>query len=74
MKRMPIKAAEEVSKKYNLSQVIIVAWDEKDGVTHFVSYGRNKKHCDMAAAGSKKLQKFLFPGENEIEEISASSI
>lgn len=55
MKRMPIKAAEEVCKKYGVSQVILVAWDDKDGYTNVVTYGKDKKNCAQAAIGGKKM-------------------
>lgn len=64
MDKLPIKAAEDVAKKYDQAQVILVTWDEKTGLTHTVSYGKNKKHCAQAAEGISLVREVLgFPPE-----------
>jgi hypothetical protein len=54
-KRIPIKAAREISAKYDLKQVIILAWDGK--LTHVVTYGKTMEDCDQAAQGGNKMKK-----------------
>ena len=62
MKRLPIQAAKDVAQKYGQAQVILVAWDEDDNLTHVVSYGRTLKDCESAAAGANLIKKALgFP-------------
>jgi hypothetical protein len=62
-KRIPIKAARELAKKYKLDQVIIVAYerDEKKGtdMTHIVTYGKSKVDCLQAAQGGNMVKKTL---------------
>ena len=48
MKNIPIKAAEEIAKKYGCDQVIIVARAIGEG-EHVTTYGRDKANCDVAA-------------------------
>ena len=50
MKRIPIKAAREISQKYDYDQVIIIARKVGDkGGEHVTTYGKNKVHCKIAA-------------------------
>lgn len=58
MKRIPIKTAEEIAKKYGYDQVIIYARKTNtdkgscilnDGGEHMTTYGINSKHCEVAA-------------------------
>ena len=50
MKRIPIKAAEEIAKKYEYDQIIIYARKiGNQGGEHMTTYGVNKKHCRAAA-------------------------
>lgn len=61
MKRIPIKAAEEIAKKYGYDQVIIIARkvgkDPEPNGEHITTYGINKAHCDAAALQGKALAK-----------------
>jgi bisphosphoglycerate-dependent phosphoglycerate mutase len=57
MKRIPIKAAQEVAEKYGYDQVMIYARKVGDAPDphgeHMTTYGVNKAHCDaMARIGS----------------------
>lgn len=62
MKRLPIKAAKDLAKKYGQSQVILITWDEKDHLTHTVSYGDTVKACEQAAKGANLVRRALgFP-------------
>ena len=64
MKRLPIQAAKDVAERYNQQQVILVAWDAADGLTHVVSYGTTLAACEQAAAGANVVKRALgFPEE-----------
>ena len=56
-KRIPIKAAKDLAKEYDLKQVILCAWDGK--LTHIVTYGKTLEDCDQAAQGGNKIKKAL---------------
>ena len=58
-KRIPIKAAKEISEKYNHNQVIICTFDKDEGRTHVVTYGKTLKDCDEAAKGGNFVKKAL---------------
>lgn len=53
MKRIPIRAAEEVARSYGYDQVIIIARrtgeDPEPNGEHVTTYGINKQHCEIAA-------------------------
>jgi hypothetical protein len=64
MKRLPIQAAKDISKKYKQAQVILVTWDEADKLVHTVSYGDTLDNCEKAAVGANVVRKALgFPEE-----------
>ena len=64
MKKMPIKAAKDISKKYDQDIVILVTWEKKTSTTHTVSYGRTLLDCESAAKGANKVRAALgFPPE-----------
>jgi hypothetical protein len=48
MKRIPIKAAQEIADKYGYDQVIIIARAVGEG-EHCTTYGKDKVHCGIAA-------------------------
>jgi len=48
MKPIPVKAAEEIAKKYGYDQIIIIGRAVDQG-EHVTTYGRNKENCDVAA-------------------------
>jgi hypothetical protein len=62
-KRIPIKAARELAKKYKLDQVIIVAYErdakEQEHMTHVVTYGKTKADGLQAAQGGNMVKKVL---------------
>jgi len=63
-KRIAIQEAKNISKKYDLSQVIIVAWDKKEKVTHVVTYGQSYQDCVDACKGGNFVKKALgWPDE-----------
>lgn len=50
MKRIPIKAAEEVAKRYGYDQIVIIGRKVgDDGGEHVTTYGIDKANCDAAA-------------------------
>jgi len=63
MKRIPIKAAQEIAEKYGYDQVLIYARKVGDAPDphgeHLTTYGINKAHCDAMATISKYLQKIM---------------
>jgi len=56
-KRIPIKAAKDVAKQYDLLQVILLAWDGEQ--THVVTYGTTLKDCGQAAIGGNKIKRWM---------------
>jgi len=54
-KRIPIKAAKDIAKQYNLNQIILLAWDGEK--THVVTYGKTLEDCAQAAQGGNKIKK-----------------
>ena len=64
MKRIPIKEAKDIASRYALNQVIIVAWDATNGLTHVVTYGKTVEECEQAAKGGNMVKKALgWPDE-----------
>ena len=49
MKRLPIRSAKEVARKYKQDQVILITFDAANNLTHVVSYGKTLKDCKEAA-------------------------
>lgn len=50
MKRIPIKAAENIAKLYDYDQVIIYARKVgSEGGEHMTTYGKTEEHCSIAA-------------------------
>ena len=69
MKRLPIRAAKEVARKYGQSQVILITFDPVSKLTHTVSYGQTLADCKNAADVANNLRRQLgFPEEkcNEV--------
>ncbi len=58
-RRIPITAARKIAEQYGMDQVILLAWTERDARTHFVSYGKDRENCRMAAEGIKNIRRFL---------------
>lgn len=59
-KRLPIKAAKDLAKDFDLTQVLLVAWDKKNNMTHVVTYGKTVEDCKQAAAGGNRLKKEIL--------------
>lgn len=64
MKRIPIRVAKTIAEEFDLSQVIVLAFSKKTGLTHVVTYGQTIGDCAQAAEGGNKLKKVLgWPDE-----------
>lgn len=49
-KPIPISAAEQIAKKYNYDQIIVIGRRVGiPGTEHVTTYGVNKAHCKVAA-------------------------
>jgi hypothetical protein len=63
MKRIPIKAAEFIAKKYGYDQVVIyarkVGEEPEPFGEHMTTFGINKLHCDVAKRIGVTLQNFM---------------
>lgn len=56
MKKLPIKAASDLGKKYDLDRVLIIASSTKHDRTYTVSWGKTKEDCGFAAMDIQKLR------------------
>lgn len=57
MKRIPIKAAQDIAEKYGYDQVMIYARKVgENGGEHMTTYGVNKANCDAMAKIANFLQ------------------
>lgn len=68
-KRIPLTAPKEIADKHKLSQVIIVAWDDIEKVTHVTTYGDSVEACSQAAVGGNMVKKALGWPESLCNEI-----
>lgn len=70
MKPIPIKAAEDVAKKYDYDQVVIIARKTgKNGGEHVTTYGKNKEHCKIAAHIGDFLKYKVMGWEKDNEKV-----
>jgi len=64
VKRIPISAAKDISKRFGQDEVIIVTWDKVNNRTHVITYGKTIKQCAEAAQGGNFVKKSLgWPDE-----------
>lgn len=57
MKKIPIKAAKDITDRYGYDQIIIYARKVGDkGGEHMTTYGKTKEHCSVAARIGSFLQ------------------
>jgi len=62
MKKLPIKAAEDVAKAYGLVQVIIIARarvGRGDSVDHVVTWGKTVSDCSLAAEAGNSIKRIM---------------
>lgn len=57
-KKIPVKMAKEVCKKYNLDEVVILCRDKKNN-QHIVTYGSTEEFCENAGKSGDMLKKVL---------------
>lgn len=57
--KIPISAAKEICKKYNMPEVVIFAYDPVTKMQHVVTYGKTKDQCIDAAKAGNFLKKAL---------------
>lgn len=60
IKRMPIRAAKNISKEYDQDQVILLTFDKKTGLTHVVTYGKTLLDCEQAAIGGNRIKREIL--------------
>ena len=69
--RIPIKRMEELSKRYNLSHIVLFAHEGEGNTHHIVTYGRTTEGCGQAADFANKLKEALgWPEELLLEQPS----
>lgn len=64
--RIPIKEAKRIAYVYGYDQVLIFAWNNKNGIQHITTYGKSIEDCDQIAQGGNYIKdKLLGWPENE---------
>lgn len=66
--RIPIKALKDLSKKYNLSHVILYAYG--DNTQHVVTFGKTTEQAGQAADFGNKIKTNLGWAENTLKQPS----
>lgn len=63
--KIPVSSAEEVAKKFNLKQLLLIGWDGE--FVHIVTYGETPEDCKKAALAQDfwkgKIKEFSFKGD-----------
>jgi hypothetical protein len=59
MKRIPIKAAKQISNDSGYPEVVIFAYDPTSGKQHVTTYGQTVEQCIEAAKAGNYLKKHL---------------
>jgi hypothetical protein len=68
-KRIPIKAAKEISKAFDFPEVVIFAYDPVSGTQHVTTYGKTKDQCADAAKVGNFLKRSLGWPESQCNAI-----
>lgn len=64
VEKIPVAAAQRISREFDQDQVIIVTWDKKDNRLHVVTYGKTIEDCRQVALGGNFVKRALgFPEE-----------
>ena len=66
MSRIPIKAAKELSSKFDQSKVIIVAWDAKTRTTNVVTYGKSLLDSIQSAKVGNRIKQEILEWPEEM--------
>jgi hypothetical protein len=59
VKRIPISAAKKISTDYDCPEVVIFAYDPKNGDQHVTTYGKMLDQCKDAAKAGNYLKRHL---------------
>lgn len=70
-KKIPIKAAKDISTQYDFSEVVIFGYDPKSGVQHVTTYGKSLEQCSDAAKAGNFLKKALGWPESACKAVPA---
>jgi len=68
-KKIPIKAAKEISKVYEYPEIVIFAYDPDAGAQHMTTFGKTKEQCIDAAKAGNHLKKALGWPEDKCNDI-----
>lgn len=68
MKKLPVKAAQDVGRKYGLSRVLLIATSDDHEMTYTVSWGKTKQDCGFAAMDIQKLRAVLEAQPTSLED------
>jgi len=60
VKRIPIRAAKDIGKKYGCDQVLVFAWSRNTGLQHVVTWGRTVEDCDQIAQGGNYIKRTVL--------------
>lgn len=74
MKEIPIKAAKEISCKYEFPEVIIFGYEPETGAQHVTTYGKTVKQSKDAAKAGNWLKKQLGWPEEECNAVSTKTV
>jgi hypothetical protein len=66
--KLPIEAASDVGKKYELDRVLLIATSRNSDRTYTVSWGKTKEDCGHAAMDIQKLRAVLEAQPTSYEE------
>lgn len=66
-KPVPVIEARAIAERYDKDQVLIFAWDKRNGRTHITTYGSDEAHARMAAKGGNKVAEILGLKQSERE-------
>ncbi len=57
MKRIPIKTAKDIAKKYGYDQVIVLALHTANNQQHVTTFGKTTADADQAAQGGNYIKR-----------------
>jgi hypothetical protein len=56
---VPVSEAQAIAEKYGKDQVLIFAWERREGRTHITTYGTTPVYKQMAAQGGDRVADIL---------------
>lgn len=59
LEKLPIEVAENISRIWGQSQVVVVTFDKTRGTTHVVTFGKSLEESVQAAEGGNRVKKAL---------------